>query len=127
MVTLPHSGQRKHAFYEKIKEMSKTNKITSRKKIALNLFHQRLGNRSTISFLDGDNANVWEDIELRIDTYPFCTSCQISSMNKKAISQNPLNPKAPFKWFFMDRITSTETKCLTSYTTLISMSDVYIL
>ena len=34
-ITLPHSAQRKHAFLGKIKEMSKTKKLPSRKKIAL--------------------------------------------------------------------------------------------
>ena len=34
-VTLPHSAQRKHAFKEKIKDMSKKNKFPARKKIAL--------------------------------------------------------------------------------------------
>ena len=58
-VTLPHSSQRKHTFWWEIKEMSKTNKFPSRKKIALELLHQRLGHRSTRSLLAGDNANVW--------------------------------------------------------------------
>ena len=57
--------------------------LTSRKKIALYLLHQRLGHRSTISLLDRNTDNVWEYIELRIDPDPFFTSCQISSMNKK--------------------------------------------
>ena len=35
VVTLPHSAQRKHAFLGKIKEMSKTKKVLSRKKITL--------------------------------------------------------------------------------------------
>ena len=35
VVTLPHSPQRKHAFWGEIKEMPKTNKLPSRKKIAL--------------------------------------------------------------------------------------------
>ena len=65
----------------------------------------------------GDTANVWEDIELRIDPDPFFTSCQISPMNKKARSKNPLNPKAPFKWIFMDIISATAPKSLTSDTT----------
>ena len=65
----------------------------------------------------GDTANVWEDVDLRIDPDPFCTSCQISSMNKKAGSKIPLKPKAPFKWFSMDIIPSTAPKTLTSYTT----------
>ena len=68
--------------------------------------------------LAGDTANVWEDIELRIYPDPFCTSCQISSMNKKARSKIPLKPKAPFKWVFMDIIPSTAPKSLTSDTTL---------
>ena len=97
-VTLPHNAQRKHAFTGKIKNMSKKKKIPARKKIALELIHQRLGHRSTISLLDGDNANVWEDVELRIYPDPFCTSCQISSMKQKARSKIPLKPKAPFKW-----------------------------
>ena len=42
-VTLPHIAQRKHAFLGKIKDMSKKNKLPARKKIALELLHQRLG------------------------------------------------------------------------------------
>ena len=38
-------------------------------------------------------------------------------MNKKARSKIPLNPKAPFKWVFMDIILSTAPKSLTSDTT----------
>ena len=38
-------------------------------------------------------------------------------MNKKARSKLPLNPKAPFKWVFMDIIPSTAPKSLTSDTT----------
>ena len=78
--------------------MSKTKKLPSRQKIILELLHQRLGHRSTRSVLAGYAANFWEDIELRIDTDPFCTSYQISSMKKKASSKNPLKPKATFKW-----------------------------
>ena len=82
-VTLSHSAQRKHAFWGEIKEMSKTKKLPAKKKISLELLHQILGHRSTRSFLAGDNANVWEDIEIIIDPDPFCTSCQISSMKKR--------------------------------------------
>ena len=70
-VTLPHIAQRKHAFLGKIKEMSKTKKLPSRKKIALELLHQRLGHRPTILLLAGDTSHGWEDIELRIYPYPF--------------------------------------------------------
>ena len=97
-VNLTHSEQRKHAFLGKIMEKSKKNKLPARKKIDLELLHQRLGHRSTRSLLYGDTANVWENVELRIDPYPFCTSCQISSMNKKARSKIPLKPKSPLKW-----------------------------
>ena len=61
-VTLPHISQRKHAFLGGIKEISKTKKLPSRNIIALELLHQRLGHRSTISLLAGDTADVWEDI-----------------------------------------------------------------
>ena len=57
--------------------MSKKNKLPARKKIALELLHQRLGHRSTSSLLAGDTANVWEYIELKIDPDPSFTSCQI--------------------------------------------------
>ena len=67
--------------------------------------------------LAGDTANVWEDVELRIHPDPFCTSCKISSMKKKARSVIPLKPKAPFKWVFMDIVPSTALKSLTSDTT----------
>ena len=96
--------------------MSKKNKLPARKRIALELLHQRLGHRSTRSLLAGDTANFWEDVELRIDPNPFCTSCQISSMNKKARSKIPPKTEAPFKWVFMDIIPSTAPKILTSDT-----------
>ena len=38
-------------------------------------------------------------------------------MNKNARSKIPLNPKAPFKWVFIDIIPSTVPKSLTSDTT----------
>ena len=97
--------------------MSKKNKLPARKKIDLELLHQRLGHRSTRSLLAGDTANFWEDVKLRIDPDPFCTSCQISSMNKKSRSKITLKPKAPFKWVFMDIVPSTAPKSLTSDTT----------
>ena len=53
--------------------MSKKNKSPAREKIALELLHQRLGLRSTISLLAGDTDNVWEDVELKINPYTFCT------------------------------------------------------
>ena len=49
-------------------------------------------------------CNVWKYIELRIDPDSFGTSFHIYSMNKKDSSKNPLNPKAHFKWVFMDII-----------------------
>ena len=80
-------------------ESSKKNpkRNPKRKKITLELMHQILGHRSTRSLMAGDTANVWEDAKLKIDPDLFCTSCKISSMNKKARSKLPLNPKAPFK------------------------------
>ena len=67
-------------------------------KVALGLLYHILGHRSTRSLMDGYTANIWQDIELRIDPDSFCKSCHISSMNKKARSKTPLKPKAPFKW-----------------------------
>ena len=93
-VTLPHSALGKQTFSGKIKDVSKKN--LARKKIALELLHQRLGHRYTRSLIAGDTANVWEDVELRIDPDPFFTSCKIASMNKKARSKIPLYTKAPF-------------------------------
>ena len=98
-VTLEHSAVREHAFMVKSMESSKKNakRNPKRKKITLELMHQRLGHRPTRSLMAGDTANVWEDAELKIDADPFCTSCKISSMNKKARSKLTLKPKAPFK------------------------------
>ena len=81
------------------------------------MLHQRLVHRSTRLLLAGDTDNVWEDIDLRIYSDPFSTLFQIYSMNKKAGSKNPLNPKVPFKWVFMDIIPSTAPNVLTSDTT----------
>ena len=96
--------------------MESSKKNPKRNKIALELMHQRLGHRSTRSLIAGDTVNVWEDAELKIYPDPFCTSCKISSMNKKARSKLPMKPKAPFKWVFMDIIPSTALKSLTNDT-----------
>ena len=95
----------------------KSKKIAPMRKVALELFHNRLGHRSTRSLMARDTKNVWKDIELSIDPDPFCTSCKISSMNKKARSKNSLKPKVPLKWVFMDIISATAPKSLTSETT----------
>ena len=55
-MTLQHSALRKHAFSGKNKDVSKKN--PARKKIALELLHQRLGHRSTRSLIAGDTAKV---------------------------------------------------------------------
>ena len=70
---MPPSKQIKQTFLGEIKEMSKKNKLPARKRIALELLHQRLVHISTISLLSGDTANAWEDIELIIYPDPFCT------------------------------------------------------
>ena len=47
---------------------------------------------------------------------------------KEAISKNPLKPKAPFRWVFMDIIPSTAPKRLisdTSFSNYILMFDTY--
>ena len=58
-VTLPQNSHRKHVSLVKIKEMSKTKKLPSRNKIALELLHHILSHRSTRSLLAGDTDNVW--------------------------------------------------------------------
>ena len=85
-------------FWGKSRRCQEQRILPARKKITLEFLHQKLGHRSTRSFLAGDTDNDWEDIELRIYPDLFCTSCQITSMNKKARSKIPLNTKAPFKW-----------------------------
>ena len=62
-----------------------------------------------------DTANVWKDIELGMNTDPFFTSCQISSMRKKAGFKS-IKAKATFRVGFMDIIPVTASKGLTSET-----------
>ena len=116
-VTAPHSAQRKHAFSGETKQMSKSKKLTPRKRGTLELLHNILGHRSTISLMPRYTANVWKNIELSIDPVPFRKSCQIFLMNKKAGSKNPLKPKSYFKCGFMNIIPETALKSLTSETT----------
>ena len=105
-VTLIHSAQWKHTFLGEIKKMSKSKKISPRNKVALELLHQILGHISTRSLMGGDTANVWEDIELRIDPDLFCTSCHISSMKKKTrlkIRQRQSHLKSGFSWILFQK------------------------
>ena len=82
----------------------------------MELLHHILGNKFKNSLLDRDTENVWQDIELRVDPDPFQTSCKISTINKKSRSNIPFNPKAPFKWLFMDTIPALSPKSLTKDT-----------
>ena len=67
--------------------------------------------------MEGDTENAWQDIELRIYTDPLCTSCQISTINKRAGSKTLLKERTPFKGVFMDIIPATSSKILTKHTT----------
>ena len=46
--------------------MSESNEIAPWKKVDLELLHHRLGQRSNISLMAGDTANVCHNIELKI-------------------------------------------------------------
>ena len=77
--------------------MKKSKKIAPIKKVAMKLLHHRLVHISTSLLMAEDTAIFLKDVELRKDPDPFCTLCQISSMNKKSRTNNTLNPRAPFK------------------------------
>ena len=83
----------------------------------MELLNQISGHRSTRSLLYGDNTNVWQDTDIRVDTDPFFTSFHIYTINKKAISNTHLKYNTTFKWVFMDIIPSTYDKILTKDTT----------
>ena len=116
-INLPHSAKRKHAFTVKTNKKAKSKKIAPRKKVSLELLHNRLRHISTRLLMSGYTAYVWQDIELMIYPDPFFTPCQISSMNKKDRSKNLLKLNAPFKWVFMEVIPATPPKSLTSENT----------
>ena len=99
-----------------MKDKSKSQKNIPKKKASLELFYQRFGHRSTKSLLAGDNLNVWQDNGLRVDPGPFCTSCQISIINKNSRSKTPLKSNTPFRWLFMDIIPAISSKNLTKDT-----------
>ena len=80
-----------------MKGKSKSQKQIPKRKVSLELLHQILKNRSKMSLLAGYTANIWQYIEVRIDTDPFCTSFQISEINKKDISETLLKSKTTLK------------------------------
>ena len=73
----------KHAFLVEIELMSKSKKISPRKKVDLELLHHRLRQRFTRSLISVDTTNVWNYIKIRVDPDPFFTLCHISSMKKR--------------------------------------------
>ena len=83
----------------------------------MGLLHQRLGNLSIRLLLSGDTANVWQEIELRVDHEPLCSSYQIYTINTKSRSGTPLNPKTPFKWVFIVITPDISYKIITKETT----------
>ena len=75
-----------------------------------------------------DTVTFWQYIELRIYPDPFCTFCQIYSMNKKTRSKTLLKPKTSFKWVSMDIIPTTPPKLLTietNFSNYILIIDAY--
>ena len=84
--------------YRKNNGKTKEKKLPAINKIVLELLHKRLRHRSARSLLDGGTDTFWEYVELIIDPDPFCTSCQISSMDQKSRYKKLLKPNAPFKW-----------------------------
>ena len=82
-VILTHSAPQKNAFLVKTTENEKSKKLIPKKRVYLELLHHRLGHRSTMSIMAGDLANIWQDFEFRVEPDPFCTSFQISRINKK--------------------------------------------
>ena len=77
-----HTAQRKHTSLVKTKEKSKPQKKIAKKIVSLGLLHQILGQRTTRSLLDVDTEIFWKDIDIRVYNDPFCTACQISTINK---------------------------------------------
>ena len=59
--------------------------------------------------MSGDTANVWQDMEPRMDPDSFCTLCQISSI-KKGYIQEYIETKRTFQMGFMDIISETAPK-----------------
>ena len=106
-VNLPHSAQRKHASLVKTKEKAKSKNGHRERKLLCNYYTIYWDTISTRSLMAGYIKMFWKDIELIMDPKPFCTSCQIYSMNKKARFKTPLNPKSTFKWVFIDMIPAT--------------------
>ena len=100
-----------------MKEKSKPQKQIPKKKVFLELLHQRLGHRSKISLLAGDTEMFWQDIDIRVNNDQFSTTCKISTINKKVRSKIPLKPKTHFRWVFIDIILSTYPKRSTKNTT----------
>ena len=70
-VTLPHIAHQKYAFLVKTKESSKPQKEIPKKKVSLELLHQRLEHRYTSSLLARYTTNVWKEIELSLDPDPL--------------------------------------------------------
>ena len=61
-MALSHSAHRKHDFFVKTKEKSKSKNQIPNKKLSVELLHHILGHRSTRSLLDGDAVIFWQDI-----------------------------------------------------------------
>ena len=72
-MTLPHRAHRKHGFLSKTKQESKSKTTTPQNIIPMELLYQRLGHGSRRYLPDGDNADVCQDIDIRVDPDPFCT------------------------------------------------------
>ena len=80
-------------FGKKMKEKSKSQEQIPKRKVSLELFHQRLGHRYTKSPLAGDTVNVWQYIEIRVDPEQLFTSFQISTNNKRLDQRYTLKPR----------------------------------
>ena len=108
-IMLAHRTERDRALPMRIRERKRKQ---TRSQVSLEHLHQCLGHRATRSLLAADAAGLWEDVEIRMDPDPFCTSCKVATITKKSRSKQPLDPVGPLKWVFMDIIPSPHSKSI---------------
>ena len=93
VVTLRHSIQRKIYIFGTNEGKFIITKANSLKESFLGVIPSEIKHRSTRLLLVGYASNVCQEIELRLDPDPYCSSCQTSTINKMLYQRHLWNPR----------------------------------
>jgi hypothetical protein len=79
------------------------NKDNNKKRLPLELLHQRLGHRKCRTLLAANKHQLWEDVAIRMTGETGCLTCGIATIRSRARNKEPYTGATqPGEYLFLD-------------------------